>query len=295
MASLTVTLHDGTALTATTFGSGPALVLPVRTEPHDEATAEGMRQWGADPESGATLAHGLSDRFRVIAADYEGHRMSHPAVGTLTPENLAGDLLAIADAAGAERFAYSGYSWLALAGLQLALRTDRLWALVMGGFPPMDGPYRPMLAVTRAAHEMATRPRPAAGEPVEPGDWDAARVTVAAEVTGQFVTLYENLQDFDDTAAQQRLAAIPRLAFAGTDDTVTYGPRWGDTVVDIAGPLARHRDELTAAGWTVELLAGLDHMSALHGSRMLPLLRGWLVENAPHPAAGPAQAAGRSW
>jgi pimeloyl-ACP methyl ester carboxylesterase len=70
--------------------------------------------------------------------------MSNPAVDGLTPESVASDLLAIADASGADRFAYYGYSWLALAGLQLALRTDRLWALAMGGYPPLDGPYRAM-------------------------------------------------------------------------------------------------------------------------------------------------------
>ena len=63
--------------------------------------------------------------------------------------------MAVADAAGAGNFAYYGYSWLAVAGLQLALRTDRLSGLAMGGFPPFGGPYGAMLAVTRVAHRMA--------------------------------------------------------------------------------------------------------------------------------------------
>lgn len=61
-----------------------------------------------------------------MAADYEGQLTAHPKPETLTAANVAADLLAIADAAGADRFAYYGYSWLALAGFQLALRTDRL-------------------------------------------------------------------------------------------------------------------------------------------------------------------------
>ncbi|MET0401042.1 MAG: alpha/beta hydrolase, partial [Cystobacter sp.] len=76
------------------------MLLPVRTQPHDEATALNMRQWGADPELGRTLVQGLAEHFRVISADYEGHRMKHPAARTLTPDNLAADILAIADAAG---------------------------------------------------------------------------------------------------------------------------------------------------------------------------------------------------
>ncbi|MET1074890.1 MAG: alpha/beta hydrolase [Umezawaea sp.] len=283
MTELAVTLHDGTTLTTTVVGTGPAVVLPARTTPHDESTAENMRQWGADPDLGATLVHGLSDRFRVIAADYEGHRLEHPAAGTLTPDNLAADLLAIADAAGVDRFAYYGYSWLALAGLQLAVRTDRLWGLVMGGYPPAGGPYRAMLDVTRAAHEKALEPQEPVDEPATPGDWDAAGISVGDRVTAQFVTLYEALQDFDDTTAQKALT-MPRLAFAGSEDNITYGPGWGDTVVTIARPLIRHRGELTGQGWDVELLAGLDHMSGMHSSNVLPLLRDWLVANAPHAA-----------
>ena len=96
--------------------------------------------------------------------------MAHPAPDTLTPANVAADLLAIADAAGADTFAYYGYSWLALAGLQLAVRTDRLWALAMGGFPPLDGPYQSMLSVTRSAHRMASE----AAAQSEPADVDVA-------------------------------------------------------------------------------------------------------------------------
>ena len=148
--------------------------------------------------------HGLAQTHRVIAADYEGHRMAHPAPETLTPGNVAADLLAIADAGGAADFAYYGYSWLALSGLQLALRTDRLWALVMGGYPPMGGPYQAMLAVTRAAHAMSSPPTNGTASDwadVTPGDWDAVSIQTTEAQTRQFVTLYEALDGFDDTAA----------------------------------------------------------------------------------------------
>ncbi len=88
--------------------------------------------------------------------------MASPAPDTLTPDNIASDILAVANSAGIDQFAYYGYSWLALCGLQLALRTDRLTALVMGGFPPVDGPYKAMLQVTEATHRMASEPPPSA-------------------------------------------------------------------------------------------------------------------------------------
>jgi hypothetical protein len=87
-----------------------------------------------------------------------------------------------------ERSARSnGYSWLALAGLQLAIRTDRLAALVMGGLPPIDGPYAQMLRVTTATHAMAssasaqgtaTTSQPSDEPPGEP-DWSRVSLTEA--------------------------------------------------------------------------------------------------------------------
>lgn len=278
MDTVAAVLHDGTAIPATIQGDGPALLLPVSLAPHTAAEAETLRQWGGDPDLGPNLINGLALTNRVIAVDYEAHRMANPAPQTLTPENVAGDFLAIADAADADRFAYYGYSWLALSGLQLALRTDRLRALAMGGFPPREGPYRSMLAVTRAAHAMSTT---AAGEPAgpvpepEPGDWDAVSVRTTEAQTQQFVTLYEVLQDFDDSAAALP-RDLPKLAFAGAEDQIDYKPVWGGVQVAIGEPLARHQSALTKAGWDVRVLPGLDHLGAMHSAVVLPILADWL-------------------
>ena len=276
------TLHDGSRIAVVVEGTGPAVVVPVRHEPHDAAIAEGIRAWGGDPDAGPALIAGLADRYRVIAADYEGHRMANPAPGTLTPDALAADALAIADAGGAGRFAWYGYSWLALTGLQVALRTDRLSALAMGGFPPIDGPYGPMLAVTRAAHaaSVAAGAAPADETPVAeptPGDWDTVAVRTTEAQTGQFVTMYEALADFDDRSVLGRLD-IPRLAFAGAADRIEYAPIWGDTVVDLVGPLVAQRATLERAGWAVQVVPGLDHLGAMAAAVVVPLLGAWLDE-----------------
>jgi pimeloyl-ACP methyl ester carboxylesterase len=290
---MTARLHDDAFLDVSVRGDGPAVLIPVSTAVTDPQTAERLRAWGADPDLGHTLATGLAAAgFRVITADYEGHLGDHPKPHTLTPAAVAADLLAVADAAGADRFAYYGYSWLALAGLQLAIRTDRLTALAMGGYPPLGGPYAAMLTVTRAAHRMALARRdrpPAAPAEVQPGDWDSAEVTRTPEQTGQYVTLYEALQTFDERAALDRLG-MPRLAFAGENDTIAYGPQWDDARVDIAGPLRRHRDELTGRGWTVQLIPDTDHMSAMHANRVLAILGPWLAATMARSAGGPARA-----
>ncbi|MCP2258844.1 Pimeloyl-ACP methyl ester carboxylesterase [Streptoalloteichus tenebrarius] len=278
------TLHDGSSVELEIHGDGPTVLLPVNPRPAEGERADEMRKWRMDPELGLSLIRGLRDAFRVVAFDYEGHVMAVPKPDTLTPASIAADLLAVADAAGADRFAYYGYSWLALSGLQLAVRTDRLSALVMGGFPPMGGPYAEMLRVTTATHAMAG---PAPSEPTpqptqqrssgagEDFDWSSAEVTLSQDQARQFVTLYEALQDFDDRAAQSRLTC-PRLCVAGSADTIPYDERWGGVTVDIAGAVTRHRAELEAAGWDVRVLDGLDHTQAMQPANVLPVLRPWL-------------------
>ncbi len=276
-------LHDGSTIEIEVHGAGPTLLLPVNPQPVNGLQAETMRQWGADPELGQSLIKGLSDAFRVVAFDYEGQCLRIPKPDTLTPANIASDLLAVADAVGAERFAYYGYSWLALIGLQLAIRTNRLSALIMGGFPPLDGPYAAMLRVTTVAHEMAVEAAAQTDErvpdqqpAVEAGDWDSVQVTISPDQTWQFVTLYQALQGFDDRAAQAHITC-PRLCFAGSVDEIQYGPKWGDVLVSIAGPLIAERAELESLGWEVRVLDGLDHLQAMQAKQVVPILRSWLA------------------
>jgi hypothetical protein len=142
----------------------------------------------------------------------------------------------------------------------------------------MGGPYRSMLAVTRAAHAASTRGPDPASVPVagaEPGDWDSAAVQATEAQTRQFVILYEALQEFNDSTTAAT-AALPRLAFAGGDDQIDYSPQWGGVQVRIGAPLTEHRDELVAAGWEVHVLPGLNHLRAMHSSVVLPILAGWL-------------------
>ena len=279
-------LHDQSTIAVEVDGDGPAVLLPVNPQPVTGPPADELRRWGADPALGRTLVDGLSDRFRVVAFDYEGHVLAVPKPDTLTPANVAGDLLAVADAAGVDRFAWYGYSWLAGVGLQLAVRSDRVAALVMGGFPPLDGPYAPMLKVTMATHELAVANaasppsrQPAAEPAAEPAgepDWSQAELTLSEAQTRQFVTLYQGLQGFDDRAVQARLRC-PRLCFVGSADEITYDERWGGVRVSMAEPVVGRRAELEGLGWEVRVLDGLDHLQAMQAAQVLPILRPWLA------------------
>ncbi len=283
-------LHDQSTIDVEVHGDGPAVLLPVNPRPVEGPQAEEMRRWGADPALGRALIDGLSDVFRVVAFDYEGQVLQAPKPDTLTPANLAGDLLAVADAAGVDRFAYYGYSWLALAGLQLAIRTDRVAALVMGGFPPLDGPYDQMLQVTAATHEMAMAnavsppAREPSGEPPGEPDWSQVEVSLSEAQTRQFVTLYQALRGFDDRAAQAQLRCL-RLCVVGSADEIAYDERWGGVQVSMAGPVIRRRAELEALGWQVRVLEGLDHTQAMQAVQVLPVLRPWLIASAAGPSS----------
>jgi pimeloyl-ACP methyl ester carboxylesterase len=265
-------LHDGSTIEIEVEGAGPTLLLPVNPQPVVGPQAEQMRQYGTDPALGQSLINGLSDAFRVVAFDYEGQCLRIPKPDTLTPANTASDLLAVADAVGAQRFAYYGYSWLALIGLQLAIRTDRLWALIMGGFPPLNGPYEEMLRVTTATYEMASgaRPMPSADE----SEWSG--FSLSEDQTRQFVTLYQALQRFDDRAAQARLTC-PRLCFVGSRDEIQYTKSWGNVHVSLAGPFVRGQAQLSDLGWDVQVLDGLDHIQAMQAKQVVPILRSWLT------------------
>ena len=151
-----------------------------------------------------------------------------------------------------------------------------------------------MLRVTAASHEMAVAVAAKAAEgvveeraAVEPGDWENAEISGPPDQTRQFLTLYEALQGFDDRAAQARITC-PRLCFAGSADEIQYGPKWGDALVSIAGPLLSERVELERLGWEVRVLEGMDHLQAMQAAQVLPILRPWLASHTsfqPSPIA----------
>ena len=103
-------LHDGSTIAIEVRGSGPTVLLPVNPVPAEGPQAEELRKWGVNPALERALIDGLSDTFRVVAFDYENQVMATPKPDTLTPDNIAGDFLAVADAVETDRFAYYGYS-----------------------------------------------------------------------------------------------------------------------------------------------------------------------------------------
>jgi pimeloyl-ACP methyl ester carboxylesterase len=270
----TATLHDGNTIELTIEGSGPTLLVAANPVPVEGDKADILRRYGADPRLGRSLIEGLRDVARVVAFDYEGHVLATPKPDTLTPANVVADILAVADAAGADRFAWYGYSWLAMIGLQLSVRTHRLTGLAMGAYPPIDGPYEEMRRVTVASYERAS-----GVIPIDPDGDEWSNGSLSVDQTRQFVTLYEALTDFDDRTVLADLA-VPRVCFVGSADEIDYGKGWGDVHVSLAGPIVRNRAELERHGWRVIVLDGLDHMGAMQAACVVPILRDWLTDVA---------------
>ena len=74
----------------------------------------------------------LADRYRVIVIEYPPRDEAQAFVDSFTADHVCADILAVANAASADRFAWFGFSWGGVVGLQLATRTNRLTALVYG-------------------------------------------------------------------------------------------------------------------------------------------------------------------
>jgi|SRR5688572_11135079 len=214
-------------------GAGPTLIIGA---PITASSAESLRTGYLDR---------LTDRYRVILMHYPSGKED---AASFTPGRVSDDMLAVADAAGADRFAWYGFSWGAVVGLQLAARTNRLTALICAGWPPLGAPYGPTLAVTEAL---------------------AAKVPQAQ----MMVTYYRGLQSWPEREVVSKFA-IPRFTFAGSNDTVV-GPVQGQRIA-IGPMIEQHREELERLGWMVRLVDGFGHELVNRPDVVVPLIREFL-------------------
>ncbi|MCA6262290.1 alpha/beta hydrolase [Phenylobacterium sp.] len=201
----------------------------------------------------------LAERYAVLAMDYPSIGKSRDlAPEKLTADRVCTDLLAVADAAGFERFAFVGYSWSAATALQLAGRTDRLSALAIGGWPPLDGPYE---AIWAAARDRIGR--------VEPG---AMRVLRSADQYRQWDTFYRSVVGHWDEAAVVGALRCPRMVYFGANgDLIEAGHS-----VPIASTIRRTRRTLEQQGWEVVEIEDRGHEVGVEVDIVAPLIRSFL-------------------
>jgi 3-oxoadipate enol-lactonase len=112
------TTADGTRLAWAEGGSGPGLVF--------------LHSLGADSSMWSAQAHALEETHRVVRIDLRGHGQSDSPPGPYTIEMLGEDLLAVAQAAGLERFHLCGISLGGQIALWAAIHhPERLLSLVL--------------------------------------------------------------------------------------------------------------------------------------------------------------------
>jgi pimeloyl-ACP methyl ester carboxylesterase len=194
----------------------------------------------------------LTDRYRVLVMAYPNRRENKTgSLPLLTADQVCHDLISIADAAGFERFAWWGFSWGGLVGLQLASRTDRVSALVCGAWPPLEGPHKDTL---HAMRKLASDPPP--GLSVSPRD---------------FVPFYESVQDWSEADALKRITC-PRMAFVGSDDEFELA----GVKLRFAETIRKHQRDLEERGWHITQIPGRDHSVFADPATVVPIVRAFL-------------------
>ncbi len=202
----------------------------------------------------------LTDRYRVLLLDY-------PSIGRsrdippdeLTVERVCADLLGVATAAGFGRFAYWGYSWSGAVGLQLASRTDRLTALVIGGWPPLGAPYADILEVTRRKR---ANPEPSSLVVLR----DAAQYA-------QWTAYYESMGAWDEESVVPAINCPKMVYYGAQGDLVEAG-----MPLRIASLIRARRSRLEALAWRVCEVPGFGHELAVHPEQVVPPVRSFLDE-----------------
>jgi len=205
----------------------------------------------------------LTDRYHVLLVDYPSIGGSRDiAPHDLTADRVCADLLGVARTAGFDRFAYWGYSWSGAVGLQLATRTDRLTALVIGGWPPLEGPYREILA---AARMKLPNPEPS-----------SLKILRSPAQYAQWIAYYESVLGWNERDSIARIACPRMVYFGGEGDLVEAG-----VPVTIASNIRRHRGALETQGWTVHEIAGQNHGGAAMPELAVPPVRAFLDKALP--------------
>jgi pimeloyl-ACP methyl ester carboxylesterase len=153
-----ITSKDGTRIAYDVGGSGPVLMLL-------HGGGGTRRDW-----HNAGYVARLSTDFTVVTIDIRGNGESDKPLSSsaYAIDKLTSDVLAVADAVGADRFALWGFSYGANIGRYLAARTDRVRAMAYIGIPfgaAASGEFRQMIEKAR--------------DELKPTDDDVRRLQVA--------------------------------------------------------------------------------------------------------------------
>ena len=233
---------------------GPSVFLG----PHFYASRNLLAEEHAVEDPTVGWVEGLGNRYRLILADYPpgAGKTNWRLPDAFTPERAVSDYCAVADAADAEKVVWIGYSFGGLMGIQMACRTERLAALVCGGFPVLNGPYARLLEDSIQILENA------------PSDLS----DLHRELGQQFIFFLRHLQQWPEREEVPKIRC-PRMAFMGECDHADGAPGNGPPLADY---LREAQPVLETLGWTIRWIPGGNHLTSVAPEVAVPLVREFL-------------------
>jgi 3-oxoadipate enol-lactonase len=187
---------------------------------------------------------GFAGTHRVIRYDLRGHGGSEVVPGSCTMADLAGDVLALLDSLGIERFSYAGVSIGGAIGLQLALtvpeRVQRLAVLASAARFADAESYAVRAQKVRAEGTAFLEPSRTGlwftEEFVEQDPAEAERLLAMLRSTPAegYAACCEAIADFDVRSRIGEISA-PTLVIAGSEDPATTPELMRQLAEGIAG------------------------------------------------------------
>lgn len=259
------TADDGAELYYEVHGSGPAFFM--------------SQHWYASPvpmamskKHKAQYLSYFTDAYSVIMWDPRGMGRTKKAndgeagsLGIGGIRRITADHLAVVDAAGFDTFAYTGYSWGGSTGIRMALETDRISALMIGGWPVLGAPWKTLLDTVTGNGKRGFE----AGQK-KPGRWAGA------------IEFYAESLAWDE---REHLSAItcPRMNYVAENDESQMpwglGRLMGITPVPLAQPLRDHEQTLITDGWEIRWLPPEGHGIVRKPELVAPVLRAFLDQH----------------
>lgn len=206
--ALIATAGDGTRIAYEVTGSGPALLLV-------HGGGQTRRSWNQ-----LGYVDRLSKRFTVITLDMRGVGESDKplTLAAYSLDNLLGDLLAVADAAKAQRFHVYGFGQGATVVRYLAAQSDRVISAVLVGAtmgPPVTGVFKDAISAMKAKWQPAIDAQAA-------GNLDAAMLSASDKSAwegGMAATVLALTAMLDYPALEPAAIKVPTLWAVGADDS----------------------------------------------------------------------------